>query len=717
MVLLRHRRQAQRVTKTSPVLKTALWSSRHPWIAVGGWVLLVALCVWGGSMIGMNKATDAQLAPGETGRAAELIADSGLVRPNVESLLITSLDGGILDPSSGAAAAAAVTQDVRSLSGVIDVGPPIASVDGTALLLNVSLEDTVEDPEALLAAAASVQASHPGTQLEVVGGLTIDADINEQLAGDFHTALLLSLPITVLILLVAFGALIAAGVPVLLGASSVLSAVGLYTVASHVLPDGGTAAELILLIGMAVGVDYSMFYLKRDREERQLGRSPKDAVTIAASTAGRAIVTSGVAVMVAMAGLFLLGDTNFASMASGSIIVVALAVLGSLTVLPATLALLGDRVDKPRIPLLSRFTMSGRPARVWPAMLRPALKYPALTLLVATIGMLLLALPARDLNLRSSTAADLPQSIPSAAAYQRLAEAFPNEQSGLTVVVHGPDAGVAATVDKITSIVGGAPEVQTASQLAVVTVPVPHASDSQEARDALAHFRSTVVPQVAADDVEVVVGGEIAYDVDYVDQLSSKAPLVIGFVLLLTFLLMTVAFRSVLIGVITIVANLLSAAAAFGVLVLVFQSQWGADLLGFNYTGGVIAWIPVFLFVILFGLSMDYHVLLISRIREGIDQGLTMRDAVREGIVSSAGVITSAAAVMIGVFAIFAGLSLVEFKELGVGLATAVLLDAIVVRILILPALMTLLGRTGWWAPRTTVSTPEAPQLVPAGQR
>ncbi len=700
----------------------ALWSSRHPWLAVDAWMLLVVICVWGGSVAGMHRATNVQLAPGDTGRAAELIADSGLADKAVESLLISAGDGTVVDPAAGSAAAAAVTARLLGLPGVTAVSAPVTSVDGTAMLLGITLAEGADDPAPMLGAAAAVAADHPGLRLDVVGGLTIGADVDRQLAGDFQSALVLSLPITVLILLIAFGALCAAGVPVLLGASAVLSAVGLYTVASHVLPDGGSGAELILLIGMAVGVDYSMFYLKREREERRRGSSAGDALIIAASTAGRAVVTSGGAVMVAMGGLFLLGDLNFSSMAAGAIIVVALAVLGSLTVLPAVLALLGDRVDKPRIPLLSRVTMSERPARWWPLMLRPALKYPVITLVVGVAGMVLLAVPARDLNLRSSTEDDLPQSMPSVAGFQRLVAAFPDEQSGLTVVVHGDDALVGDAAARIAVVAGMSPmpEIRTAPNLAVLSIPVPYRADSTQARAALTQLRSVVIPQAvppigATADLEVVVGGGVAYGVDYVDELRSRAPLVIGFVLLMTFLLMTFSFSSVVVGLVTIAANLLSAGAAFGVLVLVFQSRWGADMLGFTFTGGVIAWIPVFLFVILFGLSMDYHVLVISRIKEGVDRGLQTREAVREGIIGSAGVITGAAAVMVGVFAIFAGLSMVEFKELGVGLATAVFLDAIVVRILILPALMTLLGSANWWSPRFIGRRVDRPVTVAAG--
>ena len=700
-----------RPVKRSLVVGVSKWSLRHPVMAVLGWVILVVVCVLGGNLAGMTKATDNQLTPGEAGRAAQMITNAGLDPNDTESVLISSPAGGRLTTEEIGNVAVSTRTALAALPIVKSVAPPVLSADGTLALLSVELiagagDDNATTSAPLRSAIAAVSTHYPGLTLETTGSLTINADVNQQVSDDFASALVLSLPITILILLVAFGALLAAGVPVLLGASSVLAAVGLYTATSHIVPDGGTTAEIILLIGMAVGVDYSLFYLKRDREERQRGRSAQQALTVAAATAGHAVVTSGGAVIVAMAGLFLLGDLNFAGVATGAIIVVALAVIGSLTVLPAILGLLGERVDRPRIPLLSRLTLSGRPARVWPRLLRPAMRFPVLTLIVGVAGMMFLAWPATSLHLKNSTEADLPQNLPAVVAYNHLTAAFPGDQSHLDVVARGTDS--ATVIRKVEAGISGRPafgedpEIMRAGDTVVLSIAVPYPVDSQSARDALTTMRQELVPAAlaASSGVQVAVGGAIAGNVDYVHEISSRAPWVFAFVLLMTFLLMTFVFRSVVVGLVTIAANLLSAGAAFGVLALVFQSRWGADLLGFHLSGGVIAWIPVFLFVVLFGLSMDYHVLVISRIKEATDRGVPIRAAVQEGITGSASVITSAAAVMIGVFAIFAGLHLVEFKELGVGLGVAVFLDAIVVRILILPALMSLLGDANWWAPR-----------------
>ena len=570
--------------RRSVVVGVAGWSVKHPLFAIAGWLLLVAMCVIGGNIAGMHSATDAQLAPGETGRATAMIAAAGLQGDDVESVLITAKSGQP-DPQAMHKAAAAATETLNQLPMVKKVAAPVLSGDGSATLAQVTLTavpEGSEDPKPLQEAVSRIAAAHPDLTVDVTGSQTINADVNDQLGRDFSSALILSLPITLLILLIAFGALLAAGVPVLLGVSAVLSAIGLYTVASHVLPDGGSTAELILLIGMAVGVDYSLFYLKREREERRAGRSGHDALLTAAATAGHSVVVSGGAVMVAMAGLFLLQDINFSGMAVGGIIVVALAVLGSLTVLPAVLGLLGDKVDRPRIPLLSKLTNSDRQPRIWPALLRPALRYPALTLLIAVGGMLLLAWPATNLHLKNSTVADLPQSLPSVAGMNRLTTAFPDQQGELAIVMSGGPTQVATVAHRIEADIasnpgfGSDPDLVSAGRTSLLTVPVPYAEGSTASDGALETMRGSVIPRalVGISGVEVAVGGSIAGNADYVHELSVGAPLVIAFVVLMTFLLMMFTFRSVVVGLVTIAANLLSAAAAFGVLALVFQSQW-----------------------------------------------------------------------------------------------------------------------------------------------
>ena len=487
---------------------------------------------------------------------------------------------------------------------------------------------------------------------------------------------------------------------------------------------------MILLMGMAVGVDYSLFYVKRARAERRRGTVRSTPSRSRPRPPGTRCWCPACAVLVAMFGMYLTGSLVFASLATGSMIVVAVAVLGSLTVLPAVLVKLGRAIDRPRVPVLWRLTSETRRPRLWPALLRPALDAPKRTLAVSVLLLVAVAVPAFGMTLHSDSAASLPDVIPAKHTYDRLTAAFPNQNADLRVVVK-------STADRSAQVVGpaGRPRL---SRRAQRDLPAgagrrpglpgrdrarPHAGRPgghrvARAQAALSSLRTSLVPHAVAGlpHTQWAVGGETAQSVDVSTGLSDRMPWVIGFVVVLTMLIMGWVFRSATIALVTAVVNLLSAGAAFGVLVLVFQHHWAEGLLGFHSTGALINWIPLFTFAVLFGLSMDYHVFVVSRIREAAMTGLSTRDAVREGIVSSAGTVTSAALVMVSVFSIFAALHMVEMKELGVGLAVAVLVDALLIRTIVLPSLMVLLGHRNWW-PGRMPSAPERAtdqELVPA---
>jgi RND superfamily putative drug exporter len=569
--------------------------------------------------------------------------------------------------------------------------------------------------DALRAVTAEVQAANPAVRVEQTGSASIGKALDETLGKDFQRAEFLSLPVSLAILVVAFGALIAAGVPLLLAMSSVIGAIGLSTLVSHLIPGQDATNSVILLIGMAVGVDYSLFYLRREREEKARGRAHLDAVEIAAATSGRAVVVSGIAVMVSMAGLYLAGDQVFSSLATGSILVVAVAMLGSLTVLPAMLAKLGRWVDRGRIPGLWRLTNRQGTPRFWPAVLRPALRYPLVTLLISAGALVALAVPALSMKLKFPGAEDLPRTTPAMQAYDRLTAAFPSTGTTHQVVIKAPAAqapNVRAAAEAMLGRAGNDPlysvaehpEIRTSAdgRITTVDVPTPYHGGSPQAEQALAKLRKTLAPQAFAGlpDTQYAVGGFVAASVDYAAHVRHKLPIVMGFVLLLTFLVMTVTFRSVVVALSAIALNLLSAAAAYGLLVVVFQGTWAEGILDFRSMGAVVSWLPLFLLVVLFGLSMDYHVFVVSRIREAALRGMPTRAAVAHGITTSAGTVTSAAIVMVAVFSIFGTLSTIDMKQLGVGLAAAILIDATIIRAVVLPALMALLGKANWWAPK-----------------
>ncbi|TIC89035.1 MMPL family transporter [Nocardioides sp. GY 10113] len=709
-----------RVPLTRVPVLAARWSATHPWRAIGLWLLLVVAAVALAATISTRHTVDADYRVGQSGRAAAMAEDAGLVEPPTESVLITGADGA-LDPAAGAAAAAEVAAGMTGLPGVVEVGDPVPSADGSALLITVELASVETDAAPLLAATASVQADHPDLVVEQAGANSLDAAINERVGHDLHTAEATSVPITLLLMLLAFGALIAAGIPVLLAATSVAATIGITAPISHLVPADLSVNSMIVLIGMAVGVDYSLFYLKRERAERALGRSTRDAVAIAAETSGHAILVSGAAVMASLAGLFVLGDVTFNSLATAAILVVAIAVLGSITVLPALLVKLGRWVDRPRVPLLWRLTGRLRRGAVGGRLLAPVVRHPVVALVVAGAGVVALAVPAATLSTHQSSLETLPQDLPGVQTYRSITAAFPAEGTAAEVVLRADRAEALPALASLRraaagsgdfDATGAAVRTSAGGGTSVLTLPIPYDESDDRAAAAVEALRDDLAPATLDGVGEWAVGGDAADSLDYATRQGQRMPYLLGFVLLLTALMMAAAFRSVLLAAVSTALNVASVAVAFGVLSVVFQHGVGESLLDFTSPGFVIDWIPIFVLVVLVGLSMDYHVFVLSRVRELVDLGLPAREAVRQGIADTAGVITSAAAVMVSVFSIFATLSMMEMKMMGVGLAAAILLDATVIRLVILPAALVLLGERAW--PRRRVAAPAAAVPEPA---
>ena len=570
-------------------------------------------------------------------------------------------------------------------------------------------DEAVDHVDPIVATVDEIQQANPGFYVGSFGEST-GKEINAAFFDDLKKAGLYSVPLTLGILLIAFGALVAAGIPLLLGLTAVLAAMGLVAVFSQALPMSDGVGAIILLIGLAVGVDYSMFYLKREREERAAGRSEEAALEAAAATSGRAVLVSGLTVLVAMAGMFFTGDKDFASFAVATMTVVAVAMLGSLTVLPALLSKLGDNVDRVRVPFLNRLRRDDGEGRIWGAIIDRVLRHPALSVTLAGGLLVALAVPAIQLHTAQASIDSYPPQF--LTAYNRVKDAFPGTEIGANVVVKAPDVEAPAVQEAIGQLEWRALQtglmnepididVNTAGTIANISIPVEGEGTDSTSNSALAALRDDVIPPTlgALPDAEVAVTGTTAQAKDYNDQMKTVAPLVFGFVLLFAFCLMLLSFRSVVIAAKAILLNLLSIGAAYGVLVLVFQHGWGKGLLGFEFTGGIDPFLPILLFVILFGLSMDYHVFILSRIRESYDRGMSTDAAIAHGIKTTAGVVTSAAFVMVGVFAIFATLSMLMLKQFGVGLAVAILIDATIVRAVLLPASMKLLGDWNWYLP------------------
>jgi uncharacterized membrane protein YdfJ with MMPL/SSD domain len=711
------------MSKHNLAARMGRWSAGHWKTAVFGWLAFVAVAFAVGGAVGTKTIDPNTAGPGESGRM-DRILDAGFKQPAGESVLIQSRSARVGDPAFAAAVEDVVAR-VSGVAAVQNVRSPLAPGNGgqiargrNAALVEFDIrgdkDDAADKIDPVLDAVADAQRAHPGFFIGEFGDASAAKAVDTVFADDLGSAGVFSIPITLAILVVAFGALVAAGIPLLLALTAVFATFGLTALPSHALPLAEEASAVVLLIGLAVGVDYSMFYLKRERQERAAGRSERAALEAAAATSGRSVLVSGLTVIAAMAGLFLTGDGTFASFGYATIIVVAVAVLGSLTVLPALLSKLGDRVDRLHVPLVGRLRRDDRDGRIWGAIVDRVLRRPLLSAVLS--GGLLLALAAPALQLRIATPgpeAAFPKSLEVVQTYERMQDAFPGIALPANVVVKASNVNAPGVRDAIARLerrsresgqMGEAftVEVNKDATVANITVPIAGTGTDPASNTALAELRDEIVPETvgALPGTEAGVTGLTAGWKDQGDQMKSTLPVVVAFVLLLAFGLMLVAFRSIVVAVKAIVLNLLSVAAAYGVLVLVFQHGVGKGLLGFEETSGIAPVVPLLLFVILFGLSMDYHVFILSRIRESFDRGASMDDAVAQGIKSTAGVVTSAAIVMVAVFSVFGALSILFFKQFGVGLATAILIDATIVRAVLLPATMKLLGDWNWYLPR-----------------
>ncbi|MYW05458.1 MMPL family transporter [Streptomyces sp. SID3343] len=713
-------------------VRVARWSAGHPWRAIAGWFLFVALCLGAGISVGTNAAVAEDFGVGEAGRAELMAIDGGLQQRPTERVLITAKSGaGPMDAAAADAAARDVANRMKALPEVLSVAEPVRSADGRMLRVDVTMKGTEllgkEHVDPLQAQTAKVQAAHPGLRVAETGGPSISEDVQGQRGDDLSRTEMIALPITLLTLLVVFRSAAMATVPLLIALSSIAAAVGLAMLASHVFPDAGVGTNVILLIGLAVGVDYALFYLKREREERARsgGRlGTRAVVDIAAATSGHAVVVSGLAVAASSATLYLADDVIFSSIATGAIVVTLVSVVASLTVLPALLVKLGVRAERREARRAERAAQAGKTlaprkqprsgaGRITGAMLRGTSRRPATTLVVAVLGMLVLAAPITGLKLTDIGRENYDRSLPAMADWHRANDAFPELKSMHQVVVRA-DPGRAAEVAgalrdleqraKNDPLLAGKAELRTSpdARISMLEIRDPHFVSADAAHTSLDRIRHDYVPATVGklSGVDYAVTGDVARFADYPEHQKQKLPLILGTLLLVTFAMTVWAFRSVVLGLIGVLLNLLSAGAALGLLVLVFQGGWAEGLLDFDSIGSIGSRIPLFLFVILFGLSMDYQVFVISRIREAALRGVSPRQAVLDGIGSSAGVVTSAAFVMVTVFASFIGLHLIEMKQLGFGLAVAVLLDAFVIRILVLPAMLLLLGNRTWWPSR-----------------
>jgi uncharacterized membrane protein YdfJ with MMPL/SSD domain len=718
------------------------WSANHWKTAVFGWLAFVIAAFVIGNAVGIKYLDDTDANVGQARKGDKILA-AGFPKAEDEQGEIVLVQSSKLTADSGEFKATVddVTRTLAKFPQVTKLESPYdpdqadqISNDRHSAMVSFSPKGTYDEAltyiESIRTEVNKIESRHEGFYVAELGSVTTEKDSQAAINGMLAKAGMIALPLALLILLFVFGSAVAALVPLLLAITAVLATNYLIALPSQLIPVDEQIAEVILLVGLAVGVDYSLFYLRREREERAAGRGERAALEAAAATSGRAVLVSGITVLIAMAGMLFSGDKTFMSFSIGTMMVVAVAMIGSLTVLPALLSKLGDRVEKGRIPFVSRLRSKDGEARVWGAILDRVLRRPLVSAVAATAVLLALAAPAIALNTASTGIDDI--SHPSLVPLQKFDKAFPGGNEPAAVAIKADDVTTPQMQKAIAELkrealatgqMNNPIEVEVSKDKTVAEVDIPLAGKGTDAvsKDALTTLRDEVLPATVGqvEGVEYAVTGATAADTDWSAAMKKSVPLVFGFVLLFAFILMLISFRSIVVALKAIVLNLLSVAAAYGVLVATFQWGWGEGLLDFHSNGGITPWLPMFLFVILFGLSMDYHVFILSRVREAYDRGMSSDDAVVYGIKSTAGVVTSAAVVMVATFAVFAILPIIDLKEMGIGLAAAVLIDATIIRGVLLPATMKLLGDYNWYLPKWLQWLPRleheaAPAAVPA---
>jgi RND superfamily putative drug exporter len=690
----------------------------HPWRVVVAWGLVVAASVVViGTLLASAFTSDAGITTSpDSAKAEKVIAENFSQGDRIdEAVIIYSAQLRADDPKFKAFVAE-VRASIRGTDAAKTIGDPYApartaiSEDGHAVLVNVVLGKDAET--GIVKVLEEVVAADSATDFDVdiTGTNTLGHDFAELSESDLTNGeLKFGLPAAIVVLILVFGALIAAFLPMAIAIGSIIVTVAISSVLGQFTSLSFFIVNMIAAMGLALGIDYSLFVLSRYREERQAGRDKIDAIVATSGTSGKAVLFSGSSFVVALLGLLLVPDTILRSLALGAIIVGLVTMAAALTLLPALLSLLGDRANALRLPIVGR----DRPAEspFWTKAVGSVIHRPAVALTLGVLILLAAAYPVLGLRTGTSGVEALPDSTVAKSGATALGRNFPGTATTdpAQVVITGDIASgaVTAAIAQLQASVAddqhfgpSAQQISENGRVALINIPLVGNPDSEQARGGLERLRSELIPDSFDEtDTSVVVGGATAQSVDYSDVINEWLPVVLAFVLGLSFLLLTVVFRSVVLSASAVAFNLLSVGAAYGLLVLVFQHGIGADLLGFKQVERVEAWVPIFLFSVLFALSMDYHVFLLSRIRERYARAGNTNEAIVHGIAATGRIITGAALIIVVVFAGFAAGQLVSFQQMGFGVGVALLVDATLIRMVVVPATMTLLGRWNWHLP------------------
>ena len=713
----------EHVDRSGLTERLARTCAKRPWRTIAAWLVAMVLGVVAvGALLGDRLSTEARVTNDpESERAYDLIGEQFPERfENVTTeLVVVRSERLTVDDAEYQAKLEELVEVGRATGSVAAAASPLederlVSSDRHAVLIPIRLAGDPDDTVGALVEAVEEQNGQDGFLVAMTGSATTDHDINEVSERDLQNGeLRIGLPAALIILVLVFGALVSAALPLVLAIVSIVVALGLTALVAQGFELSIFVVNMLTGMGLALGIDYALFVVSRFREERAAGAEQLDAIGRAGATASRAVLFSGTAFVLAMLGLLLVQSTIMRSLAVGAILVGIVSVVAAITLLPAILGLLGDRINRLQVPFVGRRLARSavEESRFWGAIVDRVLRRPVVSLAAAATFLIVLALPVLGLNIGAAGISTLPDSLTSKQGYLALQESFPGAGADPAEIVVSGDvesaearAAIGRLEDKLSSDARFGPasvETNPAGTLAVVTVPVSADALSDQAVAAVRDLRAEHAPAAFEGvDAQVLVTGRTAENIDYFDVMEFWLPWVLLFVLGLTFVLLTIAFRSVVIAGTAIGLNLLSVGAAYGLLVAVFQYGWGAGFLGFQQVDTVEAWVPLFLFAVLFGLSMDYQVFLLSRIRERYTVSGDTTDAVRFGIVSTARIITGAALIIVAVFTGFAAGDLVMFQQMGFGIAIALLIDATIVRSVLVPAAMTLAGEWNWYLPR-----------------
>jgi RND superfamily putative drug exporter len=702
--------------------RIAVWSSRRPWLTLAGWAsALIAAIAISAAFLGDALSGDEEVTSDTESRRADELAferfadERGPGRDTSEVVVVrsatTTVDEPRFERRVSGIAAELLAAGATEVTTFYDTGERrLVSRDGDATGMLVALGPDAEDDIEGVVDAVRAADGEGGFDATITGEFTLDADFSTLAEEDLRNGELgFGLPAALIVLLVVFGSVVAGLIPMLLALVSIVVALALLGLVGQAYPLSVFATNMLTGMGLALGIDYSLFVLSRYREERLHGREKLDAIAAVGGTASRAVLFSGIAFTLAMVGLLLVPHTIMRSLAAGAIAAALVSVAAALTLLPAVLGLLGDRVNALRIPFFGR-TATREQSPFWSRTVRATMRRPLAYLVLATAILLVLAAPVIGLRSGEAGVSTLPDRLPAKQGYLALNAEFPGETTEpVEVAIDGAaeSTAVRTGVERLrermaTEDALGRAELETNpdGDLTVLTVPVRGDPLDEDAVDAVRELRSVHVPAAFPDaGVEVLVGGDTAESIDESDTMNDWLPVVLAFVLGLSFVLLTIAFRSLVVAAKALAVNLLSVGAAYGLLVLVFQEGIGNELLGFPQVDTIEAWVPLFLFAVLFGLSMDYHVFLLSRIRERFRQTGDNTEAIVHGVGTTGRIITGAALIIIAVFSGFARGDLVMFQQMGFGVAVALLLDATVVRLVLVPAAMKLLGERNWYLP------------------